>query len=194
MRRGFTIVELMVVVSVITVLMTIVTTVSLNAIRTARTRQAEAMRAAFQSAIATYQATDRNGNWPGALKNAAENGKSVILSEEEAQNVFRIIVQKSTGESGSPLPLIDPHGLIVAPSGAIDGKSRGLSYDEARQGSAHRRRKLPVAQMLFGYQLENGKFHRYNIIYHAETDSVEVSAQSHSNIDLDYGTKNGSEE
>ena len=190
MRKAFTIVELMVVVAVISVLMTIVTTASMHVIRSSRDQRRDAMRVALQAAIATYQASNSEGDWPGALKNAAENGRTVVLSEEEAQNVFRIIVQKSTGESGTPLPLIDPHALFVAPSGAIDGKSSGMSYDAARQGDAHRRRKIPVSQLLFGYQIkETGKFHRYNIIYHAETDSVEVSAGDHDNLDTTYGTK-----
>ena len=190
MRKAFTIVELMIVVAVIAVLMTIVTTASMNAIRSSRAKRRDATCAALQAAIATYQASNSEGDWPGALKTFADSGRSGILSEEEAQNVFRIIVQKSTGESGAPLPLIDPHALFVAPSGARDGRSTGLSYDDARQGDAHRRRKLPVAQMVFGYQIpETGKFHRFNVIYHAETDSVEVTTESHSNIDLQYGKK-----
>ena len=190
MKKGFTIVELLITVSVLAVLMTIVTTASMNAIRSSRDQRKEAMRVALQASIATYQASNDKGDWPGALKNAAENGRTVVLSEDEAQRVFRIIVQKSTGESGSPLPLIDPHGLVVAPSGAIDGRSAGMPYDEARRGDAHRRRTIPVAQMVFGYQIkDSGKFHRFNIVYHAETDSVEVSAEDHDNIDTKYGTK-----
>ena len=189
MRKAFTIVELMVVMGVIAVLMTIVTTASMNSIRSSRERRRDAMRVAFQAAIATFQASNEKGDWPGALKTAAENGRTVVLTEAEAQNVFRIIVQKATGESGTPLPLIDPHALIVAPDGAVDGRSRGLSYDDARQGDAHRA-KIPVSRMIFGYQeKDSGKFHRFNIIYHGETDSVEVSTDSHNNIDLQYGTK-----
>ena len=180
----------MVVVAVIAVLMTIVTTASMNAIRSSRARRASAMRVALQAAIATYQASNDKGDWPGALKGISENGRTVVLSESEAQNVFRIIVQKSTGESGTPLPLIDPHALFVAPEGAVDGRSSGMPYDQARHGDAHRRRKIPVSQMVFGYQLtESGKFHRYNIIYHAATDSVEVSSDDHDNIDTQYGKK-----
>ena len=189
MRKAFTIVELMVVVAVIGVLMTIVTTASINAIHSSREQRKEAMRVALQASIATYQASNDKGDWPGALKNAAENGRSVVLSEEEAQNVFRIIVQKSTGESGAPLPLIDPHALFVAPSGAVDGRSAGIPFDEARRGDAHHA-KIPVARMVFGYQMkDSGKFHRFNIVYHAETDSVEVSDKDRDNIDTQYGTK-----
>ena len=195
MKKGFTIVELMVVVAVIGVLMTIVTTASMHAIRSARTQRRDAMRTAFQAAIATYQAADPEGKWPGAIQDAADTGKTTLLSEDGAQKVFQKIVQMSNGSLGTTLPLIDPHALFVAPSGAIDGKSAGMSYDEARHGDAHNRRKLQVPQMVFGYQLrDSGKFHRFNIIYHAETDSVEVSVESHDNIDLEDGTKNGSEE
>ena len=189
-KRAFTIVELMVAVAIIAVLLTIVTTASAGAIRAAREKRCEAMRTMLQAAITTYHAADSQGRWPGAIENAAEGAKSVVLGEEEAQTVFRIIVQKSTGESGAPLPLIDPHALFVAPSGAVDGRSAGMSYDEARHGDAHRRRKIPVAQMVFGYQIkDSGKFHRYNIIYHGETDSVEVSAERRDNLDTQYGTK-----
>ncbi|MBO7722134.1 MAG: type II secretion system protein [Kiritimatiellae bacterium] len=176
-RKAFTIVELMMVVAVIAVLTTIVTTAATNAMRSAREKRRDAMRVALQAAIATYQASDSQGRWPGALENAAENGRTVVLGEEEAQRVFRIIVQKSTGESGTPIPLIDPHGLFVAPSGAVDGKSSGMPYDDARRGDAHRRRKFPVSGLVFGYQGRvSGKFYRYNIIYHAATDSVSVHA------------------
>lgn len=195
MKKGFTIVELMVVVAVIGVLMTIVTTASMHAIRSARTQRRDAMRTAFQAAIATYQAADPEGKWPGAIQDAADTGKTTLLSEDGAQKVFQKIVQMSNGSLGTTLPLIDPHALFVAPTGAVDGKSTGMPYDDARQGDAHNRRKLQVPQMVFGYQLrDSGKFHRFNIIYHAETDSVEVSVESHDNIDLEDGTKNGSEE
>ena len=77
------------------------------------------------------------------------------------------------------MPLIDPKGLIVAPYGVMDGTGAGRSFSAARQGDG-RRQKLPVAQMAFGYQGKmTGRFHRFNIVYHAQTDSVEVSKCCH---------------
>ena len=175
MRKAFTILEMMVVISVLAILMTIVTISASNAIRSSRAKRRDAMRAALQAAIATYQASNSQGEWPGALQAVADAGRTVVLTEEQAQNVFRVIVQKSAGESGSPLPLIDPHGLYVAPSGAKDGVTTGMTYDEARRGKEFSRRKFPVSNLLFGYQGPNsGKFRRFNIVYHAETDSVTV--------------------
>ena len=189
MKKGFTVIELMVVVAVLAILISIITAAATGAISSARDKQREAMRVSFQAAIATYQAADPQGKWPGALDSASESGRTVVLREDEAQRVFRIIVQKSTGESGTPLPLIDPHGLVVAPSGAKDGRSASMSFDEARQGGPHRR-KIPVSELDFGYQLAaNGRFHRFNIVYHAETDSVTVSDEDYDSLRVQYEMK-----
>lgn len=174
-RRGFTIVELLITIAIIAVLMTIVTTATKAAIRSAREKRTEATRVLLEAAIENYRAADPEGRWPGVINDMAESEKSGKLSESEAQRVFRLIVQRSTGESGTVLQLIDPHGLFVAPDGVQDGKGSGLSFDEARQGT-QRRQKLAVARMVFGYQNTNsGRFHRFNIVYRADADSVSVS-------------------
>ena len=176
MKKAFTIVELLMVIGVISVLVTIVTTAASNSIRSSRAQRTKAMKTALQTAITTYQAADSQGLWPGALKTASDGGVTCALSQNEAQNVFRIIVQRSTGESGARLPLIDPHGLFVAPIGAQDGKTAGLSFDDARRKGPHRQRTLRVSDMEFGFPGRiSGKFHHFNIVYHAESDSVTVS-------------------
>ena len=173
-RRGFTIIELLAVIAILSVLMTIVVTAAAGVFRASRGKRAEAMKVALQAAIASYHAADPNGQWPSEIESKAEAGESGWLSDAAAQNVFRKIVQRSTGESGTILPLIDPSALFVAPSGAQDGKTVGLSFNEARQGT-EKRQKLSVARMVFGYQeTSSGKFHRFNIHYNAATDSVEV--------------------
>lgn len=173
-RRGFTIVELLAVIAILSVLLTIVATAAAGAFRSSRAKRAEAMRVALQTAIASYRAADASGKWPSEIEAKANAGTSGWLDDSAAQNVFRKIVQRSTGESGQILPLIDPSALFVAPSGAQDGKTVGLSFNEARQGTA-KRQKLGVARMVFGYQEKSsGKFHRFNIYYNAATDSVTV--------------------
>lgn len=173
-RRGFTIIELLAVIGILSILMTIVTTAAVGALQNSRYKRTEAMKAAFQAAIATYRAADPSGRWPGALETKAQSATSGWLSEDAAQNVFRIVVQRSTGESGALLPLIDPSALFVAPNGAKDGRTSGLSFNEARQGT-EKRQKLAVARMLFGHPGKaSGRFHRFNVYYNAATDSAVV--------------------
>ena len=173
-RRGFTIIELLAVIAILSVLMTIVVTAAAGVFRASRGKRADAMKVALQAAIASYHAADPNGQWPSEIESKAEAGESGWLSDAAAQNVFRKIVQRSTGESGTILPLIDPSALFVAPSGAQDGKTVGLSFNEARQGT-EKRQKLSVSNMCFGYPDESsGKFRRFYIYYSAASDSVTV--------------------
>lgn len=189
-RTGFTIIELLMVISIIAVLTTIVTTAAANAMRSSREKRTEATRVALQAAIATYHAQDTDEKWPGAIENLAESGKTDVLSESQAQEVFQIVVKKSVQANG--VRLIDPSPLFVAPSGARDGVSGGLSFADAVKGGPHRR-KLNVSQLVFGYPGKiTGKFHRFNIIYNAATDSVKVSTCCHECCGVNGCTKNGS--
>lgn len=192
MKRGFTIIELLMVVAIIAVLATLVTTASVATMRSSRGKRREAMRIAWEAAIATYHAQDSQERWPGAIENLASGADSGVLSESQAQDVFREIVRKSIGSSGAKNPLIDPSGLFVAASGAIDGKSSGLGFTDALHGGPHRR-KIGVSGMEFGYQgRKSGRFRRFNIIYNAATDSIKVSACCHECCGVNGCTRNGS--
>ena len=171
-RRGFTIIELLAVIGILSVLMTIVTTAAVGALRDSRKNRTEAMRVALQAAIVSFRAADSGGKWPGALANM---NISCWLPDESAQNVFRIVVQRSTGESGQILPLIDPSALFVAPTGAKDGTTVGMTFNEARQGT-EKRQKIGIARMLFGYpDASTGRFRRFYLYYNAAADTVTVS-------------------
>ena len=193
MKRAFTIIELLMVIAIISVLATIVTTASVATLRSSRTKRRDAMRIALEAAIATYHAQDADEKWPGAIENLAAGSDSAVLSEDQAQTVFRDLVKKSIGASGVKNPLIDPGGLFVAPNGAVDGKSAGLGFTDALHGGPHRK-KIGVGSMVFGYQgRKSGKFRRFNVIYHAETDSVKVSACCHECCGVNGCEKNGSQ-
>ena len=183
-RRGFTIVELMMVIGVIAVLMTIVTTTAMSSMRGSREKRTEAMKVALQAAIVAYQARDSEGKWPRPINDLADQAETGVLSENDAQTVFRMVVQKS---------LVDPNGLFVAPSGVLDGKGSGRSFADATNGKPPRRQGIAVSSMVFGYQGKiTGKFHRFNIVYHAETDSVTVSEHCHNCLTSSGGCNNSS--
>ena len=192
MKKGFTIIELLMVIAIIAVLATIVTTASVATLRSSRAKRREAMRISLEAAIATYHAQDASEKWPSAIESLAQSGDSGVLSESQAQDVFREIVRKSIGASGAKNPLIDPGGLFVAASGAVDGKSSGVGFADALHGGSHRR-KIGVSQMEFGYQgRKSGRFRRFNVIYHAETDSVKVSTCCHECCGVNGCKRNGS--
>lgn len=190
-RRGFTIIELLMVIAIIATLMGLVTTATVSAMRSSREKRAEAMRAALQAAIATYHAQDSDEKWPGGIESMAENGTTGVLTDSQAQEVFQIIVRKSAGSLGQTNPLIDPNGLFVAPSGVQDGKGYGRSYHDAIKGD-ERRSPVRVAQMVFGYQGKiTGKFHRFSIVYNGQADVASVSKCCHECCGVNGCTKDG---
>lgn len=180
MRRAFTLVELLMVIAIIAILTSLVAGVSVGVLRSARSRRTDAMMTMLQSAINTYYAQNKNGEWPTAIENLADQGKSAVLSESEAQKVFQTVVGLSAGtEGGRPRMLLDPTGLFVTPIGNLGkaGKCYGLNYAEARKNDpAHNRQALRPDRMAFGYPgRKTGKFHPFNIIYSAEADNVIVT-------------------
>ena len=173
-RKGFTLVELMTVIAIMAILSGILMNVAIGAIRSSRTKRTEAMRVMLESAIATYYAQE--GKWPAEIETKADNNESAVLTDDAAQKVFREIVKISAGKKGQANPLVDPNGLFVARTGVKDAKGYGLSYSDARAGDGNRRQKIGVDQMVFGYQgKKSGRFRRFRIIYHSQSDAVEVS-------------------
>ena len=74
MRRGFTIIELVMVVAIMGILLGIVTTAAAGAIRQARIRKAEACCKVVQAAFETYYA--QKGEWPGGIESKITGDKA----------------------------------------------------------------------------------------------------------------------
>lgn len=174
MKRGFTIVEMLIVISVIGVLMGIVTTAAGNSIRDARDRRRVTMAAVLEQGLATFY--QRAGQWPRMLEDRVksgnfsnENAEWYDLNESEVNACFREIVKCSTDKKD---PVLDVTGLFVAPENA----KRGMDFNAARKGASKKARKIGVSEMVFGYpDKESGKFKRYGIRYSITGDSVKVT-------------------
>ena len=67
MKKGFTIVELLMVIGIIAVLMGIVTTAASESMKASRSRRADALCTLVQSGLAVYYA--QNDEWPVSLRN-----------------------------------------------------------------------------------------------------------------------------
>lgn len=187
LKKGFTIVEMLMVIAVLAVLVGIVTTAATSAVRQSRDRRKDAMRQVLQNGIAVYY--QQKGEWPTATLEGSDAKEEplVCLSYEQSQDVFRAIVRESVNESAAN-PLVDVSGLFVAElstfkpwykyaKGAETAKGHrvsGRNFKEATQTTAHSK-KLLLNQMAFGYaDKETGYFRPYYVLYNTRTDSVEV--------------------
>ena len=173
-RRGFTILELMVVISVIAILATLVTKAAQSSIKEAREKEARIMAKSIELGIANFHA--QLGEWPPAIEKCADDGKSPsgnpgnpgALSNSDADSVVQRVIKE--GANGSPL--LDASGLFVATKNVADSSKPGygIKYGDAR------RRNVPLENMAFGYQRKrDGVFRRFVIKYDPTNDMVTVS-------------------
>ncbi len=180
MKRGFTIVELMMVIGILAVLMTIITTAATGAIKEARTNRANALVVAVQEGLNTYYA--QKDNWPEPLRTRVENGLTSNLSNDPERyqltdgEVDDLIYNmlKDTVPQGNPV--LDITGLFVCRrSSAGNSNATGMDFMEAAKGSRKNARKMAVSEMSFGYPTSEGKFKRFKIVYSIPADSITVS-------------------
>lgn len=181
LKRGFTIVELMMVIGIMAVLATIVTTATTGAIRQARAHKTEAIISMIQVGLNTYYA--QKGAWPGTFGSKVENGlngnvnndpDSYKLTDSEVDNVVGELVRESV-KGGNPL--LDVTGLFVCRAGSVNDKTVGMDFMDAVRGTKrHPDKILKVADMCFGYpDKETGRFRRLKIVYSIPSDSITVS-------------------
>lgn len=197
MKKGFTIVELLVVVAIIGVLLGIVSVAAGGAIRNGRMKRADAMCHVMQQAIAAYYA--KAGRWPDVIEKKVEqlsNEKdpTYTFTPAEADQIFYEIVHDSVGSSASR-PLLDASALFVAKASNLKNNQEGC-YDNHSESSLKTfcgnqkcvngvdfsvaskkgRGHISLKDMAFGYQATNsGKFSRFWVTYNIRTDSVSVS-------------------
>lgn len=198
MKKGFTIVELLMVLGIIAVLMGIVTTAASESIRGARSRKADALCNVVQAGFAAYYA--QFDEWPGSVGQMIANGslgtrtnvegynynsdpEKFILTMKENDDCIREMVLKTK----EGIPMMDVSGLFVSKDeGRYGEKCRGLDFMQAatikgmseaksKLRSATGGRRLTVANMHFGYpDPETGDFRHFKIIYSIPTDAFSV--------------------
>lgn len=198
-KRGFTIVELLLVIAITGILLGIVSVAISGSVRNGRTKRAVAMCNVLQQAIAMYYT--KVGEWPKDIESKANNmpgdKESYTFNPDETDRIFQEIVRKSTG-SGATMALVDASALFVADSKKLKNSGEGC-YDNhgdnsltsfcgnqhcvngtdfsraSKSGKGH----IPLSQMAFGYQsTRNNKFSRFWITYNSKTDTVTVSRKN----------------
>ena len=202
MKKGFTLVEMLVVIAVIGILGGIVTTAAVGAIKNGRSKRADAMCVALEQGIAAYYAQE--GNWPDAIEKKAQSmdDATYTFTPDEADSIFQDVVGCGFGKghASHKAMLVDATALFVCDKSSVGnqqcgcydnhsnkkerktycagmGCRNGIDFSEATKKGGKVR--IPFSQMAFGFQgPENGKFCRFWITYNGQADSVSVSRRN----------------
>ena len=176
-KKGFTIIELMIVIAILAVLLGIITTVATASIRKGRERRRQAMRETLQNGIAAYQ--ERKDEWPGKLEEWAKDpprgkGTVITLETKDYDEVVQELLKVSAGKSPQNR-VLDPVGLLVMRSSENNGSSAGRDYREVVKKNGKYGKRMSVKDMTIVYpNVDNGKAYRYVIKYNTLSDSVTV--------------------
>lgn len=192
-RRGFTIVELMMVVAIIGILLGIVTTAASSSVRQARSRKASACCTIVEQAFATYNA--QKGHWPcfssgitdqDGEKDDSDDEDSIVLSNSKVADMIRELIKE--GRNGNPL--MDISGLYV--SSTVKNRTRetdnntgrnplvqpespsGMDFVDAVRGTKQHKKKMSLGSMYFGYPLPGGGFKPFKVTYSVPADRIKV--------------------
>lgn len=188
-RRGFTLVELMMVIGIISVLLTIVISSVSSSMSAARGRRASALCTAVQTGLATYYA--QQDEWPEPLAGKIRGGNFNSSNEEGANNrtdydeyvlqpsEVRQMVKALVDEAKQGNPLMDISGLFVSRDpGEKGGKGYGLDFFQAVRGDKRSRKRMNTSEMYFGYpESSKGYFRRFKMIYSIPGDQLKVTVQ-----------------
>ena len=182
MKKGFTLVELMMVVAILAVLLGIVTTAATASIRQSRERQAQAMKQTLKNGIAAYKV--RRGKWPGKLEEWAnqENQETLgYLSNPDYDNLIHELLRASSGKSAKSR-VMDPVGLAVMPTGGADGKLNCMDYRSVTtKNNKHSKRMEPNEMTVVYPRKDTGKAYRYVIEFNPQSEEVTVMTQGEYN-------------
>ena len=188
MRRGFTIIELVMVIAILGILLGIVTTAASGAIKQARIRKADACCKVVQAAFETYYA--QKGEWPGDIESkiTGEKGNTegkeyrtdsdvYVLDPGDVDDMMRDILKEY--KRGNPC--LDISGLFVSRyDGRAGSKNIGLDFMTAIRGTKKdaNGQKMQSSQMHFCYpESSHGYFRHFKVVYSKPTDQMKVSTQ-----------------
>lgn len=181
MRRGFTIIELVMVIAILGILLGIVTTAASNSIKQARKRKAEACCKVVQAGFETYYA--QKGEWPGNIDSKVKSNTSVDdddtceIEPSDVDDMMRDILKEY--KKGNPC--LDISGLFVSRhQGNKGSRDLGMDFMTAIRGTKKEKngQRMSSSEMHFGYpESEHGYFRHFKVVYSKPTDQMKVSTQ-----------------
>lgn len=172
-RRGFTIIELMMVVGIIAVLITVSVSAINGSMKAARKQRAESLCTMVEQSIAAYYA--QQGKWP-VEPGEPQNGQEYYQYEQkDVQEMIRIVIREIKNNN----PLIDVSGLFVAKEELYaknPNNTYGVDFLTAVHGSRQHPGTLKLSKMVFGYpNAGNGRFSPFKMTYYPASDKITVT-------------------
>jgi len=156
MRRGFTILELLMVISIMAVIATFATGAALKSVKNSRSKRADSMRQVLEMAIVNYRAQENE--WPFRIadleQDKSDNNIYWAKGTKNAIVFKKLLTSKST-------VYLDGSGLLTAIGGRMTVKT-------ARENG--------LSDIPIGYPDPDNPntFKYYNVKYLALTDTVKV--------------------
>ena len=172
-RKGFTIVELMMVVGIIAVLLTLVVSSVSGALKKARQQRASSLCKLVEQGFSTWRAQNPDGKWPFTVRDG-ETDDYELNSSEVKQAIFTLVKEVHDGN-----PVMDVSGLFVCThDGARGTKYHGMDFMVAVFGSKQHPQRRKASELYYGYPEEStGYFRNFKVVYSPTTDRVKVSQQ-----------------
>lgn len=169
-KRGFTIVELLMVIAVIAVLVTITASSVLGAMKRARVQKANVLCELVKQGFCTYYA--QKGEWPWGDRQANREDGYYWLDANEVKTAVLELVKEAKKHN----PMMDISGLYVSTQSGEPGNHHyGMDFMTAVRGSKQHPDKIPASRLNYGYPEEShGYFRRFVIKYSPITDEVVV--------------------
>jgi len=169
LRRGFTIIELLVVVSIMAVIATLATGAAIKSVKQNRNKRIDMMAKALEMSLVNYRAL--YGKWPvefNDYKNDGDEGDEKIVLKGDVKNaaVFKEILNAVKQNRA----LLDTSALLTR----VNGKQMSVK-DALRAGSG---KDIPIGYPDYDpkpddpAQFKNFKY--YTVEYYITTESVKV--------------------
>lgn len=194
-RRGFTIIELLLVIGILAILMSLVMVTASGSIKAARTKKAMAIKQVVELGFNSYYAQKRQ--WPGTFGKMVLNGlerkaNDLGINGQNVPDLYYLeprvpsdnkliheMIRELVIESHGGNTLVDVSGLFVSTSdGNKHDKKRGRDFVDAIRGTKQNPKKMRVSEMNFGYpDPGTGFFRCFDVIYNMSSDQIMVLMQ-----------------
>lgn len=156
-RRGFTILELLIVVSIIAIIATFATGAALKSVKNSRSKRADAMQQILEMAIVNYRAQENE--WPFALTELEQDSSDANVYWAKAEK-NKIVFKKMLASTRTVY--LDASGLLTKVNGGRMTVKKALEkgYSDIPMGYIE-----PANSETFTF---------FNVKYLALTDTVKV--------------------